>query len=884
MGKTIKKIASILGITVSLAGMAATPAKAQSNCGCDFEISASTTSFDGAAKGVKPGDVICIKAGKGTNIYFKNIKGAQGNPVTIKNCGGRVEFGGTNVNNGIFFTASRYVRLTGTGDASQPYGIFVNKTKDGSQGVGITGQTSDIEVDHLEITGAGFAGIMAKTDPSCDKANDRPNFTMYNVLIHDNYIHDIGGEGIYLGNSFYNGTTVYCSQTSYPHEVRGVRVYNNRVENTGWEAIQVGSAVDDVEIYDNKVLNYGQANKSSQNNGIQLGIGTSGKCYNNYIENGYGNGLVIQGIGDNLVYNNVLVGTGSPAFTVNTRPTPLSTDIVSKGFKGGVYIVNNTIVDTKNVGAFHESINDAPGNVLYNNLVVTSASNWDQMKTYTDWKKANNVIVNSNQVKFVNAGNKDFRLASGSPAIDAGRDISSFGINYDFDMKSRANGSTDAGAFEYGGTSTANQAPTVNAGADQTVTLPNNSASFTAKATDNDGSIASYSWSKVSGPSVSLSGQSSDKLTVTNLVAGTYTFRVTAKDDKGAAASDDVNLIVEEEGVTTGGGTNKVAGGNGLRYKYFEGFYVSVNDFLSHTPVKQGEATEINLNTRNRDNNFGFIFEGAVEVPQNGSYTFYTNSDEGSALFINGKKIVDNDGLHSVRERSGSIDLTAGQHEIKVVYFDRGGGEHLDVKISGPGVSKQVIPASMLYKEVSSSPVSVAVSTDPIFRIDCGGGANIAASLLNWSLDNQPSPSKYLDPNANNNTAGASSWNKENKSAAPDEMFATMRIDYQWGGNVNYAFPVDNGEYTVKLYFAESPYSYGAKAAGDRVFDIAAEGKVAVDNLDIFKEAGLNAVEKVITVNVTDGKLNLELIRQTGNPIINGIEIAPAGTVATASN
>src|SRR6476661_8891420 len=46
-----------------------------------------------------------------------------------------------------------------------------------------------------------------------------------------------------------------------------------------------------------------------------------------------------------------------------------------------------------------------------------------------------------------------------------------------------------------------NQAPTVNAGADQTITLPTNSVTVTGTATDADGSIASYQWSQVSGPS-----------------------------------------------------------------------------------------------------------------------------------------------------------------------------------------------------------------------------------------------------------------------------------------------------------------------------------------------------------------------------------------------
>src|SRR5690606_423119 len=117
-------------------------------------------------------------------------------------------------------------------------------------------------------TKAGFAGIMAKVDPStncANKAPERPNYTMFNARIHHCYFHDISGEGIYLGNSFFGGTTVYCGSTQYPHEVRGVRIHDNLLESTGWESIQVGSAVSDVEIYNNRIYNYGAANNPSQN-------------------------------------------------------------------------------------------------------------------------------------------------------------------------------------------------------------------------------------------------------------------------------------------------------------------------------------------------------------------------------------------------------------------------------------------------------------------------------------------------------------------------------------------------------------------------------------------------------------------------------------------
>ncbi|MBL7666335.1 MAG: hypothetical protein JNM93_14465 [Bacteriovoracaceae bacterium] len=90
-----------------------------------------------------------------------------------------------------------------------------------------------------------------------------------------------------------------------------------------------------------------------------------------------------------------------------------------------------------------------------------------------------------------------------------------------------------------------NQAPTVNAGIDQEITLPTNTATFSASAQDSDGSIASYTWSKISGPNVTLAGVNTLNLSASNLLEGTYVFRVTVKDNQNASALDDVQIVVK---------------------------------------------------------------------------------------------------------------------------------------------------------------------------------------------------------------------------------------------------------------------------------------------------------------------------------------------------
>ncbi len=94
---------------------------------------------------------------------------------------------------------------------------------------------------------------------------------------------------------------------------------------------------------------------------------------------------------------------------------------------------------------------------------------------------------------------------------------------------------------------------------------------------------------------------------------------------------------------------------------------------------------------------FGVEFTGLVDVPASGTWTFYTESDDGSALWIGSDEVVSNDGLHSMRWASGTISLTAGQHPIRVRVFERSGQYGIRVAWQGPGVpTRTIIPASAL--------------------------------------------------------------------------------------------------------------------------------------------------------------------------------------------
>jgi predicted esterase len=90
-----------------------------------------------------------------------------------------------------------------------------------------------------------------------------------------------------------------------------------------------------------------------------------------------------------------------------------------------------------------------------------------------------------------------------------------------------------------------NSYPAVNAGADKTLQWPAHSVSLAGSATDKDGKIVSYRWTKISGGSVTLNGATTAKARAHNLAKGSYVFRLSVKDNKGAIRHDDVRIIVK---------------------------------------------------------------------------------------------------------------------------------------------------------------------------------------------------------------------------------------------------------------------------------------------------------------------------------------------------
>lgn len=95
---------------------------------------------------------------------------------------------------------------------------------------------------------------------------------------------------------------------------------------------------------------------------------------------------------------------------------------------------------------------------------------------------------------------------------------------------------------------------------------------------------------------------------------------------------------------------------------------------------------------------FSVRWTGQIQIPTTGTYTFFTTSDDGVRLRVNGQLLVDKFIDQGPTEWSGTIALTAGQkYDVLMEYYENGGGAVARLNWSGPGITKQTVPQSVLY-------------------------------------------------------------------------------------------------------------------------------------------------------------------------------------------
>lgn len=169
---------------------------------------------------------------------------------------------------------------------------------------------------------------------------------------------------------------------------------------------------------------------------------------------------------------------------------------------------------------------------------------------------------------------------------------------------------------------------------------------------------------------------------------------------KMIAFRDDSASLLATAVIETAGLLQPIEAGiveRGLLYNYYTGTFQSVEDFSNMDANKSGILKKFTLDPKESEQNFAFNFEGYIEIPNDGLYTFYLISNDGSKLFLNDRLIINNDGLHPALEEFKIVALMAGKQAITIKYFQEGGGNILKLMWEGPGFEKQEVPSSVLF-------------------------------------------------------------------------------------------------------------------------------------------------------------------------------------------
>ena len=182
------------------------------------------------------------------------------------------------------------------------------------------------------------------------------------------------------------------------------------------------------------------------------------------------------------------------------------------------------------------------------------------------------------------------------------------------------------------------------------------------------------------------------------LASQTYEYRITAFN----AVSEKIGYYYTQF-VTTPRSGGAVEG-DGLAVTYFNNI-----DFTGTSVTRVDSTINFNWQTGSPDSRiapttFSARYTGEVLIPTTGTYTFSTDSDDGTRLWINDQQIINRWQDQGPTEINATpITLTGGQrYTIRLDYYNNGGGASNRLRWTGPGISRQIIPRVNLFSGVSA--------------------------------------------------------------------------------------------------------------------------------------------------------------------------------------
>jgi hypothetical protein len=138
------------------------------------------------------------------------------------------------------------------------------------------------------------------------------------------------------------------------------------------------------------------------------------------------------------------------------------------------------------------------------------------------------------------------------------------------------------------------------------------------------------------------------------------------------------------------------------------------------------------------NNNIAVLYKGYITVPETGFWTFFSSSDDGSRVFVDGVQVVDNNFNQGTTERSGDIFLTAGLHQYEAQWSNGTGGLAMEARWQAIGgvTPKQIIPDAAftcdpLVATPTMTPNGGGFSTTQNVQLDC----TTPGAVLYYTLD-----------------------------------------------------------------------------------------------------------------------------------------------------
>ncbi|MEZ0486599.1 PA14 domain-containing protein [Fibrella aquatica] len=514
-----------------------------------------------------------------------------------------------------------------------------------------------------DITQAGEDGILVRGNGNA-------------VLIENNLIEDINNNGVNIA--------AYQAITFRNNTVRRIALFPGRGRSgdgtyVGFMSSSTGNTMIENNVFDN--IGYNALNFASsttlQRNRISNFCLTKSDGSGLYIWNGNQQPMSGIRILSNVVYNGIGAPEGSPAGAYSGANGIYLDDCTTN-----IEVANNSVYNCVGLGFYlHGSSNiTMTGNTAFNNgegqLAVTTAGGCQPRNNLIE----NNIFVsklpNQFNVKFESAQNDLGSYGQMNNNVYSRPFEDTYTIRAVYNNTVGADLSLETWRSRYGKDQNTLKSP---------ITYSNGNPDDVLKF------IGNPSGSPIQ---VSLSGTYRDARN------NPYADQVTV------AAFSSIVLFKEIASipVTLRDPENPANAVSGLDYAYYEGSWNSLPNFSALTPVRTGNGSQPDIAVRSREENYGLRYTGYISVPTDGVYSFYTNSDDGSKLFIGATEVVNNDGSHGEQERSGTIGLKAGRHAITIIYYQGGGGQALTVSYGGPGVGKQTLPASALWRVASDTP------------------------------------------------------------------------------------------------------------------------------------------------------------------------------------